>query len=235
MLSLAPLVFRPTPGYCLKIYALVYPNMFEHSAPILYPHFLRPWFCRLAPPSVRCCLRDIVRVTLVPLLVFFLDGGFLKGSTSWAVDHTITPAVEHQAQGCFRFHTFCASAVVDDAEPHGISIVDQRLVEDACPFGILDAAKNGRVLAYKQQSRTDGSADEIPVMDTETEEWPVLLEHKDKFDSMRFDFIAYPLRVYRDKTFVEQRDVIEALTGAVVEVYFGIRHYYLCNKKFDIF
>jgi hypothetical protein len=52
---------------------------------------------------------------------------------------------------------------------------------------------------------------------------------------MRFDFIAYPLRVYQDKTFVEQKDVIEALTGAVVEVYFGIRHYYLCNTKFDMF
>jgi hypothetical protein len=25
------------------------------------------------------CLRDIVRVTLAPLLFFFLDGGFLKG------------------------------------------------------------------------------------------------------------------------------------------------------------
>jgi hypothetical protein len=34
----------------------------------------------------------------------------------------------------------------------------------------VDAAKNGRVPAYKQRSRANGSADEIPVMDTETEE-----------------------------------------------------------------
>jgi hypothetical protein len=61
------------------------------------------------------------------------------------------------------------------------------------------------------------------------------LKHKDEFDSMRFNFIAYPLRVYWDKTFIELRDVIEALMGAVIEVYFGIRHYYLCNKKFNMF
>ncbi|KAJ8581471.1 hypothetical protein M405DRAFT_619766 [Rhizopogon salebrosus TDB-379] len=47
--------------------------------------------------------------------------------------------------------------------------------------------------------------------------------------------MACPLRVYRDKTFVEPRDVIEALTGAVVEVYFRMRHYYLRDKKFDTF
>jgi hypothetical protein len=34
---------------------------------------------------------------------------------------------------------------------------------------------------------------------------------------------------------VEPRDVVGALTGAVVEVYFGMRHYYLRNKKFDTF
>jgi hypothetical protein len=47
--------------------------------------------------------------------------------------------------------------------------------------------------------------------------------------------LACPLRVYRDKTFVEPREVIEALTGAVVDVYFGISHYYLRDKKFDTF
>jgi hypothetical protein len=31
-----------------------------------------------------------------------------------------------------------------------------------------DADKNGRVPAYKQRSRANGSADEIPVMDTKT-------------------------------------------------------------------
>jgi len=47
--------------------------------------------------------------------------------------------------------------------------------------------------------------------------------------------MACPLRVYRDKVFVEPGDVNEALTGAVVEVFFTIRHYYLRDKKFDTF
>jgi hypothetical protein len=34
---------------------------------------------------------------------------------------------------------------------------------------------------------------------------------------------------------MEPRDVIGTLTGAVVEVYFGVRHYYLRDKKFDTF
>ncbi|KAJ8590787.1 hypothetical protein M405DRAFT_880862 [Rhizopogon salebrosus TDB-379] len=56
----------------------------------------------------------------------------------------------------------------------------------------VDAAKNGRVPAYKQRSRTNGSTDEIPVMDIETEEWSIPSKHKDEFDSMKFDFMACP-------------------------------------------
>jgi hypothetical protein len=44
---------------------------------------------------------------------------------------------------------------------------------------------------------------------------------------MKFDFIACPLAVYCDNTFVEPGEVNEALTGAMVEVSFAIRHYYL--------
>jgi hypothetical protein len=72
-------------------------------------------------------------------------------------------------------------------------------------------------------------------MDTEMEKSPVPSKHRDEFNSMKFDFMACPLEVYRDKTFVEPRDVIGALTGAVVEVYFGMRHYYLRDKKCDTF
>jgi hypothetical protein len=85
-------------------------------------------------------------------------------------------------------------------------------------LGCEDAGKNGGVPASKQRSRANGSADEIPVMDTETEKWPIPSKHRDEFDSMKFDFMACPLRVYRDKTFVEPRDVIGALTGAVVDL-----------------
>ena len=71
-------------------------------------------------------------------------------------------------------------------------------------------------------------------MDTETEKWPIPTKHRDEFDSMKFEFMACPLRVYRDKTFVEPKDVIGALTGAVVEVYFGMRHYYLREGPLDV-
>jgi hypothetical protein len=72
-------------------------------------------------------------------------------------------------------------------------------------------------------------------MDTETEVWPTPSKHKDEFESMKFDFMACPLRVYRHEIFVEPRDVNEALMGAVVEVFFAIRHCYLRDKKFDTF
>jgi hypothetical protein len=52
---------------------------------------------------------------------------------------------------------------------------------------------------------------------------------------MKFDFMACPLSIYRDKVFVEPRDINEVLTGAVVEVFFTMRHYYLRDKKFNTF
>jgi hypothetical protein len=72
-------------------------------------------------------------------------------------------------------------------------------------------------------------------MDTETEEWPIPTKHKAEFESMKFENMACPLRVYRDNIFVEPGDVNEALTGAMVEVYFTIRHFYMREKKFDTF
>jgi hypothetical protein len=76
--------------------------------------------------------------------------GHFDSSRSWAADHTITPAVECQARGGFRFHTFRASAVADDTvsshvcmrEPHDISVVDLQLVEDARPFSILSTSSS---------------------------------------------------------------------------------------------
>jgi len=69
-------------------------------------------------------------------------------------------------------------------------------------------------------------------MDAETEKQPIPSKHKEEFESMKFDFMACPLGVYRDKVFVEP-GVNEALT--VVEVFFTMRHYYLRDKKFDTF
>jgi hypothetical protein len=44
-----------------------------------------------------------------------------------------------------------------------------------------------------------------------------------------------PPGVYRDTASVEPGDVNEALQGAIIEVFFAIRHYYLRDKKFDTF
>jgi hypothetical protein len=72
-------------------------------------------------------------------------------------------------------------------------------------------------------------------MDTETEEWPIPAKHKAEFESMKFGNMACLLRVYRDNVFAEPGNVNEALTDAMVEVYFTIRHFYMCEEKFDTF
>ncbi|KAJ8580171.1 hypothetical protein M405DRAFT_77204 [Rhizopogon salebrosus TDB-379] len=59
-----------------------------------------------------------------------------------------------------------------------------------------DASKNGRMPAYEQRSIANGTADDIPVMDTKTEKWSIPAKHRDEFDSIKFDFMACPLRVY---------------------------------------
>jgi len=61
------------------------------------------------------------------------------------------------------------------------------------------------------------------------------MKHRDEFDLMKLSYEASPLRLYRGTSLVEPADVIGALTGAVVEVFFVIRHYYLRDKKFDTF
>jgi hypothetical protein len=48
---------------------------------------------------------------------------------------------------------------------------------------------------------------------------------------MKLNYEALPLRLYRGESLVEPVDVNEALTGAVVQVFFIIWHYYLCDKK----
>jgi hypothetical protein len=73
------------------------------------------------------------------------------------------------------------------------------------------------------------------VMNTETEEWPIPAKYKAEFESMEFGNMAWPLRVYRNNVFVEPGNVNEALTDAMVEVYFMIRHFYIREKKFDTF
>jgi hypothetical protein len=70
-------------------------------------------------------------------------------------------------------------------------------------------------------------------MDTKTGKWPIPMKHEEEFESMKYDFMACPPGVYRDTAFVEPGDVNEALQGAIIEVFFAIRH--LRDKKFDTF
>ncbi|OAX37029.1 hypothetical protein K503DRAFT_783927 [Rhizopogon vinicolor AM-OR11-026] len=74
-----------------------------------------------------------------------------------------------------------------------------------------------------------------PVMDEETGNWPIAMKHRDELDLVKLNYEASPLRLYRGNSLVEPADVNEALTGAVVEVFFVVRHYYLRDKKFDTF
>jgi hypothetical protein len=55
-------------------------------------------------------------------------------------------------------------------------------------------------------------------MDTDTEEWPIPAKHKAEFESMKFENMACPLRVYNDNVFAEAGNVNEALRDAMVEV-----------------
>jgi hypothetical protein len=69
-------------------------------------------------------------------------------------------------------------------------------------------------------------------MDAETDNWPIPMKHRDQFDLMKLNYEASPLRLYRGNSLVNVND---ALTGAVVQVFFVIRHYYLRDKNFDTF
>ncbi|OAX32670.1 hypothetical protein K503DRAFT_776434 [Rhizopogon vinicolor AM-OR11-026] len=72
-------------------------------------------------------------------------------------------------------------------------------------------------------------------MDKQTENWPIPVKHRDEFDEIKLNYEASPLRLHHGCSLVEPVDVNDALTGAVVQVFFVMRHYYLRNKKFDTF
>jgi len=68
-------------------------------------------------------------------------------------------------------------------------------------------------------------------MDAEIDNGPIPMKHRDEFDLMKLNYEASPLRLYRGNSLVEPAEVNDALTGAVVEVFFVIRHYYLRDKN----
>jgi hypothetical protein len=61
------------------------------------------------------------------------------------------------------------------SHPYDIVAQKQRILGHTVYLADLeceDAGENGGVPAYKQQAKANGSADELPVMDTEAEKWP---------------------------------------------------------------
>ncbi|KAF8547644.1 hypothetical protein OG21DRAFT_1527015 [Imleria badia] len=69
-------------------------------------------------------------------------------------------------------------------------------------------------------------------MDEETLNWTVPSEHQDEHNSIKPDFCAVPLPVYRDNTFIEPVNVPEQLENSLVEVNFTINYMFI--KKDDI-
>jgi hypothetical protein len=157
---------------------------------------------RLAPDSTFSLPIPIMYISMFELATrhngqgFFCLVGRVVFCSSRAADHTITSAVERQARGRFHFHTFCASAVVDDAvylpccmqRPCDISIVDWWKMHALSAFPVRPYHRwslcvvliNYFACTFHRCSccfvfilRTNGSADEIPVLDTEMEEWPI--------------------------------------------------------------
>ena len=105
-----------------------------------------------------------------------------------------------------------------------------------CDVENPEGGQKGKVEGLSGSStNTDGCIGNCPVMDTETENWPIPTNHRDEFDLIKLNYEASPLRLYRGNSLVEPADVNDALTGALVEVFFVVRHYYLRDKKFDTF
>jgi hypothetical protein len=74
----------------------------------------------------------------------------------------------------------------------------------------------------------------VPV-DDRTEHWPVKLALCEDLDKIKFVFEAGLLPVYIDDQFVQLINVQDMLKGALVEVYFELRHFGFAKKKEDSF
>ena len=68
-----------------------------------------------------------------------------------------------------------------------------------------------------------------------TEHWPVKASLQADLNKIKFDFEASPLPVYVEGRFVQPNDVQEMLRGALVEVHFELRHFYIQKDNRDSF
>lgn len=73
-------------------------------------------------------------------------------------------------------------------------------------------------------------------VDYETEHWPVPLKFLEKLHAIKYEYMAQPLPVYTENdTFVESRDVVDVLAGALVKIQFELQHYHIGKKNHDSF
>jgi len=99
---------------------------------------------------------------------------------------------------------------------------------------IPEGGQKGKVEPLSvSNTNTHECIDNSPVMDAETDNWLIPIKHRGEFELVKLNYEASPLRLYRGNSLVEPGDVDDAFTGAVVRVFFVIRHYYLRDNKFD--
>ncbi|RDB26253.1 hypothetical protein Hypma_006072 [Hypsizygus marmoreus] len=108
-------------------------------------------------------------------------------------------------------------------------------------FG-LDFARALAALNECQKAVATGQdANPIPegeMIDSDTAIWPVPTDHQDAFDAVKRTHQIMPLMVFNeDNHFVAPADVTAKLRGALVEMHFCIKHYYIGGgpEKFNSF
>ncbi|KAG2107119.1 hypothetical protein BD769DRAFT_1393040 [Suillus cothurnatus] len=76
-------------------------------------------------------------------------------------------------------------------------------------------------------------APNAPQMDEETHNWPIPDQFVTEFDMLKYNFQATPLPLFHDGHLVEPSMANEIMSGAIVEVHFGIHQWRI--QQFDSF
>ena len=82
------------------------------------------------------------------------------------------------------------------------------------------------------QARSSASTEQV---DHETEHWPVSADLRKELDDVKYEFRAVPLRVYVGDRFVEPIEVNDTIRGALVEVHYELRHFFIATDSYDSF
>ena len=107
-------------------------------------------------------------------------------------------------------------------------------LENRHPHGESAVFDDHNIHLSQHPSQADSSASSEQV-DHETEHWPVSADLRKELDALKYDFRAVPLRVYVGDRFVEPVDVNDTIRGALVEVHFELRHFFIAPDSYDSF